>query len=105
MSKVNGPLVEGEVVKAGEVVKDRPWISKEEYLGRLMFLMERLLDAMTPTPPPFPSRRGEWVNEKFGGRNELIVDCGVSCYNQVSVRQRRSILWSWMMCFSISGLL
>ena len=89
---MNGPLVEREAVKAGEVVKDRPWISKEEYFGRFMFLMQRLLDAMTPAPPLFPSRRGVWVNEKLGGRNELIVDCGVSCCNQVSVRQRRSIL-------------
>jgi len=33
---------------------------------------------MVARPPPLPVKRGAWIQEKVGGRKELIVEGGVS---------------------------
>lgn len=59
---------------------------------------------MSAMPPPLPWLRGEFIIEKEGGTTELITLDGVSGWNQVSVRAKRSMELSAMNSWSRQGL-
>lgn len=69
--------------------------SKEEWMGTVTVLIFMVSRWRRARPPPLPVTRGLLMNEKPGGAVSVSWEKSFGCC-QVSVRKRKSSLWSVM---------